>query len=134
MSASAPATTTPRRYRNTDAVLHRRWHGHGGALGYQNDPLLTAALIKIATAGGLAASQDTRTQAEAASWSADGLLPSSASTPPANRFGGTCRAIACTAWVPPGHGHVVKTRVLCPAHADHVITPGAADLIPRRFT
>lgn len=37
---------------DTDAVLHRRWHGHGGALGYRNDPLLTAALIKIATVGG----------------------------------------------------------------------------------
>uniref|UniRef100_A0AAU2W0X0 TniQ family protein n=1 Tax=Streptomyces sp. NBC_00008 TaxID=2903610 RepID=A0AAU2W0X0_9ACTN len=119
---------------DTDVVLHRRWHGHGGALWYQNDPLLTAALIKIATVGGLSASQEPRTQADMASWSADGLLPPGTGAPPANRFGGTCRAIACAAWVPPGQGHVVKTQVLCPAHADHVITPGAADLIPRRFT
>lgn len=119
---------------DTDAVLQRRWHGHGGALWYQDDPLLTAALIKIATAGGLAASQDTHTQADTASWSADGLLPPGTGAPPANRFGGTCSAIACAAWVPPGQGHVVKTQVLCPAHADHVITPAAADLIPRRFT
>ncbi|WNI33654.1 TniQ family protein [Streptomyces sp. ITFR-6] len=90
----------------TDAALHRRWHGHGGALWYQNDPLLTAALIKIATAGDRAASQDTRTQADTASWSADGSLPTGTSAPPANRFGGTCRATACTTWVPPGQGHV----------------------------
>lgn len=118
---------------DTDAVLHRRWHGHGGALWYQDDPLLTAALIKIATAGGLATSRKARTLADTASWSADGLLPPGASAPPANRFGGTCPAIACAAWVPPGQGHVVKAQVLCPAHA-RVITPGAADLTPRRFT
>ncbi|NNJ05636.1 TniQ family protein [Streptomyces sp. PKU-MA01144] len=117
---------------DTDAVLHRRWHGHGGALWYRNDPLLTAALVKIATAGGLAASQDTHAQADTASWST--LLSPGTGAPPANRFGGTCRATACATWVPPGQGHVVKTQVLCPAHADHVITPGSTALIPQRFT
>ncbi|WP_329343844.1 hypothetical protein OG866_44505 [Streptomyces sp. NBC_00663] len=42
---------------DTDAVLHRRWRGHGGVLWYLDDPLLTAALIKIATLGGLGTAQ-----------------------------------------------------------------------------
>ncbi|GHG04909.1 hypothetical protein ACFFSH_36840 [Streptomyces filamentosus] len=118
---------------DTDAVLHRRWHGHGGALWYRNDPLLTAALVKIATMGGLSSSPDTRTQADTASWSADGFPPPDTAAPPANRFGGTCRATACAAWVAPGRGHMVKAHVLCPTHKGHVITPGVADLLYRRF-
>ncbi|MFJ9627400.1 TniQ family protein [Streptomyces sp. NPDC101175] len=86
---------------DTDAVLHRRWHGHGGALSYLDDPLLTAALIKIATVGGIATSQDVHAQVDMASWSPHGFPRATTDGPPANRFGATCRAIACLTWVPP---------------------------------
>ncbi|MFI5761990.1 TniQ family protein [Streptomyces sp. NPDC051563] len=122
---------------DTDTVLHRRWQGHQGALWYVDDPLLTAALVKIATLGGLGASQDGCRQADTASWSAGGFLPPDTGAPAANRFGSKCRATACAAWVPPGQGCVVHARglphVLCPAHARHVTAPGIADLIHRRF-
>lgn len=117
---------------DTDPVLHRRWHGHGGALGYLDDPLLTAALIKIATMGGVAASQDARVQADMASWSAGGYPPPHADAPPVNRFGVKCRAIACAAWVPPGQGCLVHAqdgpRALCRVHVGQATEPGAARL------
>lgn len=113
---------------DTDAVLHRRWHGHGGALWYQDDPLLTAALIKIATMGGLGTSQDACAQADMASWSTNGFPQQNTSVPPVNRFGGMCRAIACLSWVPPRHGVVVHAKdgpyALCSAHVDHATAPG----------
>ncbi|WP_416960038.1 TniQ family protein [Streptomyces sp. Agncl-13] len=107
---------------DTDAVLHRRWHGHGGVLSYLDDPLLTAALIKIATLGGIGTSRTARAQIDMASWSTDGF-PRTTGVSPVNRFGGTCRAIACLAWVPPGQGVVARAKdgplILCPAHVDH---------------
>ncbi|MFI5700881.1 TniQ family protein [Streptomyces xanthochromogenes] len=112
---------------DTDAVLHRRWHGHGGVLQYPGDPLLTAALIKIATAGGLGGSQEARVDADLASWSPGGFPRPHADAPPANRFGNRCRATACANWVPPGHGYVVDSpdgpHILCPAHICHLAGP-----------
>ncbi|MER5339365.1 TniQ family protein [Streptomyces mirabilis] len=118
---------------DTDAVLYRRWHGHGGALSYLDDPLLTAALIKIATVGGLAASQEVCAQVDMASWSTDGF-PRTTDVSPVNRFGGTCRAIACLAWVPPGQGVVVHTEdgplVLCPTHVDQATSASYRSVPP----
>ncbi|MGW1713850.1 TniQ family protein [Streptomyces sp. NPDC002156] len=106
---------------DTDAVLHQRWQGHSDVSWYLDDPLLTAALIKIATVGGLAASQEVYAQVSMASWSTDGF-PRTTDVLPVNRFGGLCRATACLAWVPPGQGVVVHTKrgplVLCPTHVD----------------
>lgn len=116
---------------DSDAVLHRRWRGHRGALWYLDDPLLTAALIKIATVGGLGTSQEAGTQADTASWSTDGFPQPNTDTPPVNRFGGRCHAVACAAWVPPGQGFVVNTydgpNALCSAHVDHATAPGKED-------
>ncbi|NEC91090.1 TniQ family protein [Streptomyces sp. SID12501] len=113
---------------DTDVVLHRRWHGHGGVLSYADDPLLTAALIKIATVGGLGTSQDAVAQADTASWSTDGFPQPNTDAPPVNRFGGSCRAIACPSWALPGQGAVVYAKdgpyALCSAHVDHAIAPG----------
>jgi hypothetical protein len=113
---------------DTDTVLHQRWHGHGGALWPLGDPLLTAALIKIATVGGLGASQGACHQADLASWSADGFPSPDADVSQVNRFGSRCRAIACAAWVPPGRGRVVHANggphALCPAHVGHAAEPG----------
>ncbi|MEU5047698.1 TniQ family protein [Streptomyces griseorubiginosus] len=118
---------------DTDAVLHRRWHGHGGALSYLDDPLLTAALIKIATVGGLAAPQEAYAQVDMASWSTDGF-PRTTGVSPVNRFGGKCRAIACLAWVPPGQGLVARAKdgplVLCPMHVDHATSDSHNPLPP----
>ncbi|MFF8925692.1 TniQ family protein [Streptomyces longwoodensis] len=112
---------------DTDAVLHRRWRGHAGVLSYLDDPLLTAALIKIATVGGLGDSHEACAQAVLASWSAVGFPRLNANALSANRFGNKCRAIACAAWVPPGHGRVVDSQngphTLCPAHVGHLTVP-----------
>ncbi|MFD7875463.1 TnsA-like heteromeric transposase endonuclease subunit [Streptomyces sp. NPDC059766] len=88
---------------DTDPALHRRWHGHQGALWFWNDPLLSAALTKIVTAGGLS-SDATRELADTASCSetgpqrhgADATIPVAG-----NRFGDPCRETACTTWIPP---------------------------------
>lgn len=121
---------------DTDAVLHRRWRGHGGVLSYLDDPLLTAALIKIATLGGLGRAQSALSQVDMASWSTDGVPRAARSVPPVNRFGGTCRAVACLVWVPPGKGVVAQTKdgplVLCSKHVDRATTPDRCGSVPRR--
>lgn len=121
---------------DTDAVLHRRWRGHGGVLSYLDDPLLTAALIKIATLGGLGPVRSALAQVDMASWSTDGVPRAARSVPPVNRFGGTCRAVACLVWVPPGQGVVAQTKdgplVLCSKHVDRATTPDRCGSVPRR--
>ncbi|MFE7076315.1 TniQ family protein [Streptomyces sp. NPDC057620] len=113
---------------DTDALIHRWWHGHGHALWYANNPVLTAAFIKVATLGGLNTSQNADVQVHMASWSADGFPSATTGVPPGNRFGGKCRAIACPSWAPPGQGSVVYAKdgpyVLCSAHTDHAPVPG----------
>ncbi|WP_159025118.1 DUF6221 family protein [Streptomyces sp. MUSC 125] len=113
---------------DTDPALHRRWHGHQGALWFWNDPLLTAALTKIVTAGGLP-SDATRELADTASWSetgpqwhgADATIPVAG-----NRFGGPCRETACPTWIPPGQGSVIPSatgpRMLCAKHTARATT------------
>jgi hypothetical protein len=121
---------------DTDAVLHRRWRGHGGVLSYLDDPLLTAALIKIATRGGLRTAQSVHGQMDMASWSSDGFPRATPDLPSVNRFGGTCRAVACLVWVPPGYGVVAQTKdgplVLCSKHADRPATPDSCGSVPHR--
>ncbi|MFD3935839.1 hypothetical protein ACFWSF_13425 [Streptomyces sp. NPDC058611] len=112
---------------HTDPAVRRRWHNHRGALSYWNEPLLTAALIKIATTGGI--TPGTARQTDTTSWSAAGpRQPDAAITIPlaVNRFGSRCHEGACPTWVLPGQGNLVqslaRSRLLCPTHAARVST------------
>lgn len=121
---------------DTDTVLHQRWQGHRGVLRQTDDSLLSAALIKIATMGGIT-SGPAHDQAGTAPWSAAGF-PAPATRAPtgaaANLFGGLCHESPCPTWVPPGRGGTTHSaagrHVLCTTHLQRTLSRARSNRDP----